>query len=44
MGCIYIIESPNGKSYIGQTIKNAEKRWIEHLIDAKDPKKIIVDF
>lgn len=30
MGYIYILTSPNGKSYIGQTIRTIEKRFEEH--------------
>lgn len=30
MGYIYILTSPNGKSYIGQTIRPIEKRFEEH--------------
>lgn len=30
MGYIYILTSPNGKSYIGQTIRPIEKRLEEH--------------
>lgn len=30
MGCIYMRTSPSGKSYIGQTSFQEEKRWKEH--------------
>ena len=30
MGYIYILTSPNGKSYIGQTIHSIEKRFEQH--------------
>jgi hypothetical protein len=30
MGIIYRIESPSGKSYIGQTKRCIEERWKEH--------------
>lgn len=35
MGVIYKIISPSEKIYIGQTIGSIEKRWKEHLEDAK---------
>ena len=31
MGVIYMITSPSGKRYIGQTIQPIEKRWKQHL-------------
>ena len=30
MGYIYILTSPSGKSYIGQTIRSIEKRFQQH--------------
>lgn len=39
MGVIYIVESPSGKCYVGQTIHNLEKRWKEHIEDANNPSK-----
>jgi group I intron endonuclease len=39
MGVIYIIKSPSGKNYIGQTNSTADKRWREHIYDAFDEKK-----
>lgn len=39
MGIIYLITSPSGKYYIGQTIKTANQRWKEHIEDALNPKK-----
>ena len=39
MGKIYLIESPNGRKYIGQTIYKVKNRWRDHLYDAFDPKK-----
>jgi group I intron endonuclease len=35
MGYIYILTSPNGKSYIGQTIRPIEKRFEAHQRDSK---------
>lgn len=35
MGCLYQIEFPNGKSYIGITVGTAEARLSEHLYNAK---------
>lgn len=34
MGCLYRISFPNGKSYIGITMKAAEKRFAEHCYEA----------
>jgi group I intron endonuclease len=31
MGIIYIITSPSGKRYIGQTIQPLDKRWKQHI-------------
>lgn len=31
MGIIYLLESPSGRKYIGQTITHLEKRWKEHV-------------
>jgi group I intron endonuclease len=31
MGIIYILTSPSGKSYIGQTIQSLDKRWKQHI-------------
>lgn len=39
MGVIYKLTSPSRKSYVGQTIKTAEKRWLEHVEDAFNPLK-----
>lgn len=35
MGFIYILTSPKGKSYIGQTTETVEKRWQRHVWKAK---------
>ena len=34
MGVIYILTSPSGKAYIGQTINNVETRWSKHFSTA----------
>ena len=39
MGLIYILTSPSGKIYIGQTIYTLESRWRDHIYDAFDPNK-----
>lgn len=36
MGCIYMRTSPSGKSYIGQTAFEENKRWKEHCYVAFD--------
>jgi group I intron endonuclease len=39
MGCIYVIQNAlNGKQYVGQTIKTAEARLIQHFREAKYSK------
>lgn len=35
MGVIYIITSPSGKSYVGQTIRTVAVRWIAHVSEAR---------
>jgi predicted GIY-YIG superfamily endonuclease len=35
MGIIYLITSPSGKKYIGQTIQPLEKRWKQHIDASK---------
>lgn len=35
MGCLYKLTSPSRKSYIGITSRTLEKRWIEHVKDAR---------
>lgn len=35
MGFIYLITSPSGKKYIGQTIQTIEKRWKQHIDSSK---------
>ena len=39
MGFIYMIISPNGTKYIGQTVYGVDERWRDHIYDALDPKK-----
>lgn len=39
MGIIYIVTSPSGKSYVGQTRYDIKSRWRDHIYDATDPKK-----
>ena len=39
MGKIYMIESPSGSKYIGQTTYDVMNRWRDHLYDAFDKKK-----
>lgn len=38
-GEIYIITSPSGKQYIGQTIRGTEVRWKQHICAAKNIDK-----
>ncbi|WP_102223882.1 GIY-YIG nuclease family protein [Acidimangrovimonas sediminis] len=35
MGCIYLLTSPSGKQYVGQTSKTLEERWNGHMTDAR---------
>ena len=35
MGIIYMLTSPSGKKYIGQTIQTLEKRWKQHVDASK---------
>lgn len=35
MGFIYMLTSPSGKSYIGQTIRTIEERFKEHQKDTR---------
>ena len=41
MGCLYQIEFPNGKSYIGITKFSAEKRFSGHCKDSKCGKLLV---
>lgn len=41
MGCLYQIEFPNGKKYIGISKHSAEKRFAGHKKDSKDGKLIV---
>ena len=34
MGCVYLITSPSGKQYVGQTVQEPEVRWRSHVADA----------
>lgn len=34
MGCVYLITSPSGKQYVGQTTQTAEARWYSHVYEA----------
>lgn len=43
-GCIYRLEFPSGKSYIGQTTWSAEIRLRVHLQDARKGSKCIVHY
>lgn len=38
MGIIYILTSPSGKQYVGQTIRTFDKRWKQHINDIKKAK------
>ena len=38
-GIIYKITSPSGKIYIGQTKKNLEYRWKQHVKDAMNENR-----
>lgn len=31
MGCVYLLKSPSGKSYVGITRRTLDERWAEHL-------------
>ncbi len=33
MGCVYLITSPSGKQYVGQTLGSFESRWRQHVWD-----------
>lgn len=39
MGIIYMITSPSGKKYVGQTIQPLDKRWKQHLDASKKTYK-----
>ena len=39
MGLIYMRTSPSGKSYIGQTLTEENKRWKQHCLDAFNNKR-----
>jgi hypothetical protein len=39
MGIIYLITSPSGKNYIGQTIQSLDKRWKQHIDASKKEYK-----
>ncbi len=41
MGCLYRLDFPNGKSYVGITSKTAEWRWKTHVQEAKQGKYLI---
>lgn len=34
MGCVYLITSPSGKQYVGQTVRTFEERWQGHINEA----------
>lgn len=34
MGCVYLITSPSGKQYVGQTVSSLAERWRFHVWDA----------
>jgi len=34
VGCVYLITSPSGKQYVGQTVRTIEERWREHAREA----------
>jgi len=38
LGLIYMVSSPSGKVYIGQTVKTLEKRKVRHIIGANNSK------
>jgi group I intron endonuclease len=39
MGIIYLITSPSGKKYVGQTIQSLDKRWKQHIDASKKEYK-----
>lgn len=36
---IYCLTAPSGKQYVGQTTRDVNLRWKEHIDDANDPRK-----
>jgi len=38
MGIIYMVTSPSGKSYIGQTVRSFNERWSKHKTTALSPE------
>jgi len=34
-GIIYVLTSPSGKQYVGQTVQSVEKRLLSHKSEAK---------
>jgi group I intron endonuclease len=39
---VYLVESPNGKRYVGITSKSLRTRWIQHLSEAKTGSKMLI--
>lgn len=42
MGCVYLITSPSGKQYVGQTVAAFETRWEQHCRDAQNGSKFAI--
>jgi group I intron endonuclease len=42
MGCLYKLTAPNGKSYIGITLRTFEERWREHLRYARNNSQNVI--
>jgi hypothetical protein len=38
MPCIYVLEFPNGKKYVGQTIRTLHERWNDHVKTSRNPR------
>jgi group I intron endonuclease len=43
VGYIYIFMFPNGKRYVGQTIRSVEQRMVQHFYDAKRRPLFLID-
>jgi hypothetical protein len=41
LGCVYLITSPSGKQYVGQTVRSLEARWREHRYEAVRGSKLL---
>ena len=42
MGIIYLIRSPSGKGYVGQTRGDMAKRWKEHVCDDAGHRNLVI--